>query len=143
MKVESTAFEEGKKIPKQFTCEGEDVSPPLTIKDIPKNAKSLAIIVDDPDAPNGTFDHWLGWNFPVKDQIIQHVRAPVQGRNHFGELRYRGPCPPRGGPHRYYFKVFALDRKLDLTEGSTKFELENAMKDHILARAHIMGIYQR
>lgn len=143
MKVESPAFGEGKKIPKLFTCEGEDISPPLVLKEIPKNTKSLAIIVDDPDAPNGTFDHWLAWNIPVKELIPQQLRPPVQGRNHFGETRYRGPCPPRGSPHRYYFKVIALDCKLTLSEGCTKYELESAIKDHVLARAHLMGVYQR
>jgi Raf kinase inhibitor-like YbhB/YbcL family protein len=143
MKVESPAFEENQKIPKQYTCEGEDISPPLIIKDIPKNAKYFAIIVDDPDAPTGTFDHWLAWNIPVKEQIPQHIRAPVQGRNHFGETRYRGPCPPRGKAHRYFFKVFALDFKLDLPEGSTKYELETAMKEHVVGKAQIIGIYQR
>jgi Raf kinase inhibitor-like YbhB/YbcL family protein len=143
MKVESPAFNEGKRIPKLYTCEGEDVSPPLIVTDIPKNAKSLVVIVDDPDAPNGTFDHWLAWNFPIKELIPQDVRPPVQGRNHFGETRYRGPCPPRGGPHRYYFKVFAVDYKLILKEGCTKFEVESAMKDHVVGKAHLMGVYQR
>ena len=143
MKISSPAFENGQRIPKQFTCEGEDVSPPLVIKEIPKLTKSLAIIVDDPDAPNGTFDHWLAWNFPLKELIVERVRAPVQGVNHFGEARYRGPCPPRGTPHRYFFRVFALSTKLTLAAGSTRYELEKAMKDHILAQAYMIGIYQR
>lgn len=143
MKVESPAFEQNQRIPKQYTCEGEDVSPPLNIKDIPKNAKYFAIIVEDPDAPTGTFDHWLAWNIPVKEQIPQHVKPPMEGRNHFGEVRYRGPCPPRGKAHRYFFKVFALDFKLSLPEGSTKYELEAAMKEHVVGKAEIIGVYQR
>ena len=143
MKIESTAFENNGKIPKQYTCEGEDVSPPLVIKDIPKTAKSLVLIVDDPDAPTGTFDHWLAWNIPVKETLPQNYTAPKEGRNHFGDTHYRGPCPPRGKPHRYFFKVFALDKKLDLEEGSTKFELETAMKDHVVGKAFIIGTYQR
>jgi Raf kinase inhibitor-like YbhB/YbcL family protein len=143
MKVESPAFGENKIIPTMYTCEGEDISPPLVIKDIPKNAKYIAIVVDDPDAPTGTFDHWLAWNIPVKEQIPQHIRPPVQGRNHFGEMRYRGPCPPRGKAHHYHFRVYALDFKLDLPEGSTKYELEVAMKDHVVAKAELVGIYQR
>ncbi len=143
MKVESSAFKAGEKIPKKYTCEGENISPPLKILDIPKNAKSLVIIVEDPDAPVGTFDHWLAWNITPKELIPEKAKAPVEGRNHFGELRYRGPCPPRGPAHRYYFKVFALKDKLDLASGSPKSELEASIIGHVLATAQLIGLYQR
>jgi Raf kinase inhibitor-like YbhB/YbcL family protein len=144
MQLESPAFASEQKIPKKFTCEGEDVSPPLIIQDVPKNAKSLVIIVHDPDAPNGDFVHWLAWNLdPVTHHLVEGLSPPAQGRNDFGELDYRGPCPPKGKPHRYFFRVFALDTKLNLSPESSKKELEDEMKGHILSDAELMGVYQR
>lgn len=144
MHIESPAFEAHQTIPKKFTCEGEDTSPPLTIQDVPKGTKSLALIVDDPDAPSGVFVHWLIWNMdPISLQIVEGQSFPSQGRNDFGELDYRGPCPPKGKPHRYFFKLYALDTKLDLPAGSSKKQLEETMEGHIIGKAELIGKYQR
>lgn len=144
MLIESPAFEAHQPIPKKFTCEGEDVSPPLVIQEIPKGAKSLVLIVDDPDAPRGVWVHWLAWNIdPSTGKFDEGSSVPMQGRNDFGELDYRGPCPPKGNPHRYFFKLYALDAKLNLPAGSDKKQLEDAMKVHILGHAELVGTYQR
>lgn len=144
MKIESPAFANNQKIPKKHTCEGEDVSPALNFSDIPEGTHSLAIIVDDPDAPSGTFDHWLAWNIPAATKTLgEGANIPRQGTNGFGDTRYRGPCPPRGKPHRYFFKIFALDSLLFIPEGSNKEALEEAMEGHILGEAQLIGIYQR
>ncbi len=143
MHIESPAFEANQTIPKKFTCDGEDLSPPLNIQNIPQGAKSLVLIVEDPDAPRGIFVHWLAWNIdPSSTQLSEGTMPPSQGRNDFGELDYRGPCPP-SGEHRYFFKLYALDTKLDLPAGSNKQQLENAMKGHILGKAELMGLYHR
>ena len=115
MKITSSAFQEGGNIPSKFTCDGSDTSPPLQITGIPSEAKSLVLIADDPDAPGGLFTHWLVWNIPPQTNSIAEGSAPkgVQGTNDFGKSGYRGPCPPPG-THRYSFKIFALDRELDL-----------------------------
>lgn len=144
LKIESPAFKNKEKIPAKYTCEGEDHSPPLLIGNIPAKAKSIAIIIDDPDAPMGTFDHWVAWNLPsATTELAEGASAPSEGVNGFGATRYRGPCPPRGKPHRYFFKVYALDTMLDLAAGSTKAALENAMKGHILSQGELIGLYQR
>lgn len=147
MRIESSAFKHQKPIPKKYTCEGEDVSPPLTFSDIPKNTKSLVLIVDDPDAPRGTFDHWILWGLPGNLTTLAEgapIKKPVlQGKNHFQEVRYRGPCPPPGSPHRYFFKLFALDTVLSLAEGSSKSQILDAMEGHILGKAELIGTYQR
>lgn len=144
MEIHSAAFEDRKPIPKKHTCEGQDVSPPLHFDNIPTGAKTLALIMDDPDAPMGTFVHWVVWNLPpnVAD-LTEGATVPNQGKNHFKEAKYRGPCPPKGAPHRYYFKVYALDARIDLPNGSTKEQLEDAMEGHILAKAELVGMYQR
>ncbi len=144
MKITSSAFENNGNIPSEYTCDGDDVSPPLTISDVPKNAKSLAIIMDDPDAPMGTFTHWLIWNIsPQKTQFArdEKIESP-QGRTSFGSTSYGGPCPP-GGTHRYFFKLYALDENLKLKEGASKADLEKAMKGHIVSEATLMGKYSR
>lgn len=144
MKISSTAFENNGMIPSEYTCDGDDISPPLSISDIPKEAKSLAIIMDDPDAPMGTFTHWIVWNIPpqkthfAKDEKISFN----QGRTSFGNTSYGGPCPP-GGTHRYFFKFYALDLVLNLKEGSSKSDLEKAMKGHVLAESSLVGKYSR
>jgi len=144
MKLSSSVFENGEPIPSEYTCDGSDVSPPLTFSDIPENTKSLALIVDDPDAPMGTWVHWLVWNILPnttgfsKNEIIKFP----QGRNDFGKLDYGGPCPP-SGKHRYFFKLYALDIILDLNEGSAKKQLESAMSGHIIEEAELMGTYTR
>jgi len=144
MKIGSSAFEERAAIPVKYTCEGDDISPPLTFQDVPTNTKSLALIMEDPDAPSGTFDHWIVWNLaPDLKGLSEGAHVPAQGTNHFGEMRYRGPCPPKGKVHRYYFKLYALDTLLDLPQGATKEELEEAMDGLMLDEAEYVGTYQR
>jgi len=144
MKITSSAFQEGAEIPSKFTCDGADTSPPLQIADIPSEAKSLALIVDDPDAPSGLFTHWLVWNIPPQTGSVREGSAPkgAQGANDFGKSGYGGPCPP-SGTHRYYFKVFALDRELDLPFGAKRGQLDAAMKGHVVAQGELMGRYSR
>lgn len=144
MKLKSSAFENEQPIPQKYTCQGEDVSPPLIIEGAPQGTESLVLIVDDPDAPNGTFDHWLAWNIPPSTaNLPEGAQVPKQGKNHFGKNLYKGPCPPLGAPHHYHFKVYALDILLDLPDGSSKKQLEFAMKNHILAKGELIGTYQR
>src|SRR5271154_1326826 len=110
MQIESPAFAEQQQIPQRYTCDGEDLSPPLQFLDVPKGVASYAIIVDDPDAPRGTFDHWVGWNIGKEAfGLKEGDRTPKEGVNGFGSRGYRGPCPPPGKPHRYFFRLFALD----------------------------------
>lgn len=147
MKLTSSAFKHNENIPAKYTCEGQDISPPLTIKDIPAEAKSLTLIMDDPDAikPAGkVWDHWIVWNISVNSTEIPEGKEPqgVHGKGTGGNLDYHGPCPP-DAEHRYYFKLYALDIKLNLPEGATKAEVEKAMKDHILAKAELMGKYEK
>jgi Raf kinase inhibitor-like YbhB/YbcL family protein len=144
MKLTSSAFENNGKIPSEFTCDGDDISPPLTINEAPEDTKSLALIMDDPDAPMGTFVHWVVWNIPPGTKEINKGTEPegVQGKTSFGRQGYGGPCPP-SGTHRYFFKLYALDTELDLKEGSSKKDLERAMEDHILAETQLMGTYER
>ena len=140
--VSSPAFENEGDIPAKYTCEGEDINPQLTVDNIPENTKTLAIIVEDPDAPKGTFDHWLVWNVPP-ESIIEENRIPgISGTNGAGKTGYYGPCPP-SGTHRYYFHVFALDSSLDLQGGIDKKTLQNAMDSHIVAKGTLMGRYKK
>lgn len=144
MLIETSAFKKGQPIPAKYTCSGENVSPPLSFRDVPANAKSLVLIVDDPDAPKGTFDHWILWDIPpTTKNFSEGAFVGQQGLNHYNEKRYRGPCPPPGKPHRYFFKLYALDTLISLPEGSTKNQVEEAMKEHILAKAELMGTFQR
>jgi Raf kinase inhibitor-like YbhB/YbcL family protein len=140
MKITSSAFQEGANIPSQFTCDGAGTSPPLQIADIPSEAKSLALIVDDPDAPSGLFTHWMVWNIPPQTSAVGEGNTPkgVQGTNDFGKSGYGGPCPP-SGTHRYYFKIFALDRELDLPFGAKRGQVDAAMKGHVVAQGELMG----
>lgn len=142
MKLTSPEFGNNGSIPSKFTCEGEDVSPELIADDIPQDAGSLALIVDDPDAPMGTWVHWVVYDMPVISKIDEGAVPGKQGINDFGKKDYGGPCPP-SGTHRYFFKIYALDRKLDLDEGIDKKALEKAMDGHILAQAELVGLYQR
>jgi Raf kinase inhibitor-like YbhB/YbcL family protein len=144
MKITSSVFQEGATIPAKFTCDGADTNPALQIADVPAGAKSLALIVDDPDAPSGLFTHWTVWNIPPQASAIGEGSTPkgVQGTNDFGKSGYGGPCPP-SGTHRYYFKVFALDRELDLPFGAKRGQLDAAMKGHVLAQGELMGRYSR
>jgi Raf kinase inhibitor-like YbhB/YbcL family protein len=144
MKMTSSAFENNQNIPSKHTCEGQDVSPALHITDIPTGTKSLAIVVDDPDAPKGTFDHWIAWNIPANTKdLAEGASVPKQGTNGFSEQRYRGPCPPPGKPHRYFFKLYALDAMIDIPAGSSKKALEQAMEGHILGQTQLVGLYKR
>jgi Raf kinase inhibitor-like YbhB/YbcL family protein len=144
MKITSSAFQEGANIPSKFTCDGADASPPLQIADIPPEAKSLVLIVDDPDAPSGLFTHWTVWNIPPQTSAVGEGSAPkgVQGTNDFGKSGYGGPCPP-SGTHRYYFKIFALDRELDLPFGAKRGQVDGALKGHVIAQGELMGRYSR
>lgn len=144
MSVQSAAFQQGQAIPRRYTCDGEDLSPPLSFSDVPAGARSLAIIMDDPDAPRGVFNHWIAWNIlPGTRELGEGARIEMQGRNDFGVTRYRGPCPPQGPAHRYFFKAYALDTMLDLPGGVAREELEGAMEGHVLARGELMGTYGR
>jgi Raf kinase inhibitor-like YbhB/YbcL family protein len=140
LKLDSEAFLAGGMIPFRYTCDGKNVSPPMSISNFPANAKSLAVIVDDPDGINGNFCHWLVWDLPITDLIEEGEHRGVPGRNDFGFYKYNGPCPPVG-THRYYFKVYALDTVLDLPSETGKAELENAMKDHVVGFGFLVGKY--
>ena len=144
MKLTSPAFENNREIPSEYTCDGPNVLPELNIEDIPENAKSLALIMDDPDAPAGTWVHWVVWNIPVDTKTIAKGTEPqgIQGTTSFGKPGYGGPCPPFG-THRYFFKLHALDTTLDLKEGSTKEDLEQAMDGHMIEKTELMGTYKR
>ena len=152
MQLTSTAFREGETIPKKHTGDGEDVSPPLSWDGAPQGTKSVALICDDPDAPRSTpWVHWVVYDLPA-DAIELPEATPKQesfptglrqGKNDFGDIGYGGPAPPKGKPHRYFFKLYALDAKLELPAGATKQQLEQAMKGHVLAHGQLMGKYQR
>lgn len=129
-------------IPPKYTCQGEDINPPLTIENIPAGTKSLTLIVDDPDAPVRTYDHWLIWNIRPMEMILENTTPGVVGKNSFGNIKYNGPCPP-AGTHRYFFKVYALDTLLDVKSGADKKTVEKAMRDHILAEGEIIGMYKK
>lgn len=144
MEIKSSAFGHKGSIPPEYTCDDRNMSPPLEFSGAPEKTVSFALIVDDPDAPGRVFVHWLAWNIPSKTKSLSaEAHVPEEGRNDFGENAYGGPCPPPGKPHRYFFKLYALDTKLDLPKDSGKQQLENAMKGHILAQAELIGLYQR
>ena len=150
MKLASSAFVAGGMIPKQYTCDGQDMSPPLTWSDVPGGAKSLALIADDPDAPMGTWVHWVAWNIPVTARALEEnvpkrdalPNGLKQGTSDFRRVGYGGPCPP-SGTHRYFFKLYALDTTFTLPPSTTKKDLEKAMQSHILGQAEVMGTYSR
>ena len=145
MEIHSSAFINNLMIPSRFTCDGEDISPPIVFSNLPNNTKSLILIVDDPDAPNGTFTHWLLWNILPTTTEIDVGKIPaeaVEGTTSFGKPGYGGPCPP-SGTHHYHFKLYSLDTLLNLKHGASRDELENAMKDHILSTAELVGIYTK
>jgi Raf kinase inhibitor-like YbhB/YbcL family protein len=129
-------------IPSKYTCEGENISPPLLIKNIPEGCKTMVLVVDDPDAPNGTFDHWLVWNIIPEETIAENTVPGIAGSNSKGGFQYTGPCPPEG-IHRYFFTLHALDTALDLKHGSPKSELNKAMKEHIISTATLVGLYRK
>ena len=143
MELSSSAFASGETIPARHTCDGADVSPALAIEDMPQGIVRLALIMDDPDAPRGTWDHWVAYDIPVTATVPEGVRSlGTAGRNSWQRTGYGGPCPP-SGVHRYYFRVYALDAPLGLGEGAGKRQVLEAMKGHILAEATLMGRYSR
>jgi Raf kinase inhibitor-like YbhB/YbcL family protein len=149
--IQSLAFTEGSAIPKKYSCEGADLSPGLSWEGAPAGSAAFSLIVDDPDAPAGTWTHWIAWNIPAAANALPEGVAKVpqlgdgsrQGLNDFRRVGYNGPCPPGGKVHRYYFKLYALDGKLDLKAGASRQELERAMHGHVLAEARAMGTYRR
>jgi Raf kinase inhibitor-like YbhB/YbcL family protein len=149
--VSSPSFQNGGEIPKKFTCTDADVSPELEWTAVPGGTQSLALIADDPDAPAGTWTHWILFDLPAEtkslpENVSKQDELPNgarQGRNDFRKIGYGGPCPPTGKPHRYFFKLYALDRKLDLKPGASKQDVEQAMQGHILAQGELMGRFQR
>ena len=151
LSIFSPAFGEGEVIPSIYTCEGSDISPQLDWIGIPEETKSLALIVDDPDAPSGTFTHWVIFNIPPDSNGLAEALpltprladGSVQGGNDFGRIGYGGPCPPPGKPHRYRFNLYALDKQIDLGAGSAKNQVLNAIENHILAKGQLSGTYQR
>ena len=151
IELTSPAFQPGATIPKQYTGDGADRSPPLRWAEPPPGTKSLALICDDPDAPRGNWVHWVLFNLPATSRELEEGVPTIEvlgsgakhGKNDFGKLGYGGPAPPKGKPHRYFFKLYALDVALDLPAGATKAQLESAMKGHILAAGELMGTYGR
>ncbi len=149
--LETTAFEPGGAIPKKYTCDGPDVSPALRWSEPPTGTESFALIADDPDAPGGTWVHWVLFNLPATAHELPEgvpktkelAGGGLQGTNDSRKIGYDGPCPPPGKPHRYYFKLYALKSKLNLAAGATKKDVEHAMKGCILAQAELMGRYGR
>lgn len=145
MKISSPAFENNGEIPTKHTCDGENISPPLEIGEEPAEAQSLVLIMDDPDAPAGTWIHWTVWNIDSKTTDISENSVPAgatEGATSFGRPGYGGPCPP-SGTHRYFFRLYALDKKLDLSPQADKSKLEEAMNDHVLAKGELLGLYSR
>jgi len=151
IRITSTAFAEGQPIPDKYTCAGPNISPPLKWANAPAGIKSFALIADDPDAPMGTWVHWVIYNLPPATSALAENTPPSselpdgskQGVNDFRETGYGGPCPPPGKPHRYFFKIYALDTALSLKSGATREELLKAMGGHVLAEGQLMGTYQR
>ncbi len=145
LEISSPAFENNGYMPAKYTCDGDDSNPPLSFGNIPRHARSLVLIVDDPDAPNGIWVHWVLWNIAPPAQELKANAVPkgaVQGLNDFKQNKYRGPCPP-SGTHRYFFKLYALDTTLDLPPNAKKADVERAMSGHIISRSRIIGLYKR
>jgi Raf kinase inhibitor-like YbhB/YbcL family protein len=145
LKLTSPVFENNGTLPPRYTCDGENINPPLTIKNVPRGAKSLALILDDQDAPRGSYVHWIVWNIDPETKDIKEDSVPgdaVEGTNDFKRRNYGGPCPPTRA-HRYVFKLYALDIRLNLETRSTKAVLEKAMKGHILAQAQLLTSYKK
>ena len=151
LELSSAEFAPGSDIPAKFTCEGPDASPSLSWGGLPDGTQSVCLIMDDPDAPVGTWVHWVLYDLPpgtrelpegvpAEEQLSSGAR---QGRNDFGRIGYGGPCPPPGSPHRYFFKLYALDAPTGLEPGATKAELERAMQGHVLMQAELIGLYRR
>ncbi len=145
MQISSPTFQNNQNIPSKYTCDGQNINPPLQFSDIPGNAQSLVLISDDPDAPMGTWVHWIIWNIDPKTTEIAENSVPtgaIEGTTSFGETGYGGPCPP-SGTHRYFFKLYAIDIKLDLPITTNSQALEKALQGHILASSELIGLYKR
>lgn len=151
LSLSSTAFKDGDKIPVRYTCEGQDISPPLAWGEPPEKTQAFALIVDDPDAPGGIFVHWVLFNVPADTRRLgeaattqeQLQNGALQGKTDFGRIGYGGPCPPRGPAHRYRFILYALDKPVNLKSGASQKQLLDAMKGHILVQSQLTGTYQR
>lgn len=151
MTMTSEAFTEGQPIPAQYTGDGKDISVPLKWANPPPETQTFALICEDPDAPRGTWTHWVLYNLPAQTRELPEgvpaertlADSAVQGKNDFGNIGYGGPAPPRGHPHRYFFKLYALDKKLDLRPGATRSQVLSAAAGHVLAESHLMGSYKR
>lgn len=153
MKIMSGAFHEGDRIPSRHTCDGPDLSPPLEWSESPPGTKAWALICDDPSAPRGTWVHWVLYDLPGEssalpegvpaEDTLPELGGARQGRNDFGRIGYGGPCPPAGKPHRYFFKLYALDAPLELEPGARKADVEQALKGHVLGGARLVGLYGR
>lgn len=149
--IKSSAFSQGQPIPAKYSCEGPDISVPISWSDAPANTASFTLIADDPDAPMGTWVHWVMYDLPPDSHQLPEAVPKLktlpdgskQGINDFGRIGYGGPCPPQGNPHRYFFKLYALDQKIGLPPGATKSQILDSMKNHKLAEAQLMGIYKR
>lgn len=145
MIITSPSFKDGEMIPKKFTCNGGNINPELQIQNVPPEAKSLAFIMDDPDAPGRIFTHWLVWNIDPKTSVIKEESTPpggVEGVNDARKIGYLGPCP-HAGTHHYHFKLYALDAMLELQTGAAKIELETEVDKHLLLKAELVGLYQQ
>jgi len=142
IRLTSTAFQQNAFIPGKYSCEGENINPPLDIDHIPAGTKSFALVVDDPDAPKGTWVHWVVWNISPSKHLKENHIPGIEGINDFHQHHYGGPCPP-SGTHRYFFKVYALDTLLDLPGDTDKFKLEKMMHNHIIAVGELIGLYKR
>lgn len=140
--VTSPSFEKNRPIPVKYTCDGDNVNPPTRIEGLPEGTKSVVLIIDDPDAPMGTWDHWVVWDIPPTEMIEEDSVPGVEGINDFNKHSYGGPCPP-SGTHRYFFKVYSVDVKLALNPNSRKRDVENAMMGHVLAKGELVGLYAR
>ncbi len=140
--ISSSAFERNKLIPAKYTCDGANVNPPLQIEGIPEEAKSLVLIVEDPDAPMGLWIHWIVWNIPPTSKINENSIPGIEELTSSKKRRYGGPCPP-SGTHRYFFKVYALDTRLELKGDSQKKDVEKAIENHVLAKGELVGLYSR
>ena len=147
----SPAFKGGETIPKKYTCDGVDVSPPLSWSGFPAGTKSFVLIVEDPDAPGGIFTHWIAYNISSEitslpenvEKVERLVNGVLQGMNNFGKIGYNGPCPPPGSKHRYYFRIYALDCYIDLPPGATREEILKAIEGHVIGEAELLGYYKR
>lgn len=142
IRISSPAFKDGAIMPSRYSCEGENINPPLLVKNLPPETKSLALIMEDPDAPKGTFDHWVMWNIKPTQLIEENTSPGIQGLNSRGNNQYIGPCPPYG-THRYRFILFALDSRIELDKNSGKGALKAAMEGHLIGQGEITGLYKK